>query len=181
MGSTSRYGRATINPGAPEALGICDRCGFQYNLRQLRYQYEWAGTSMQNMHLRVCPTCMDVPQEQLRAIILPPDPPPVDDPRYEPFAIDERNTYTLQKLIGSPFLFPATSSMAVLLTSASTLVAAFEAIATFSVAMTASFMIEPAFTVTSDFAADLFVPPQYLLTEGGDFLITEGGDRLTTE
>lgn len=105
MGSTSRYGRATINPTGPSALGICDRCGILYNLRELRWQFEWCGTTMQNLHLRVCSQCWDVPQQQLRTIILPPDPPSVRDPRTEPFAIDERNELTLSKIIGKPSMF----------------------------------------------------------------------------
>ncbi len=82
-------GRAEIDPFAPQALGICDRCGFQYNLRALRYQYQWAGDTMINLHLRVCDRCHDVPQEQLRIIRLPPDPLPVMDPRPEDFASAE--------------------------------------------------------------------------------------------
>jgi hypothetical protein len=105
VGSTSRYGRATINPTGPSALGICDGCGILYNLRELRWQFEWCGTTMQNLHLRVCSQCWDVPQQQLRTIILPPDPPSVRDPRTEPFAIDERNELTLSKIIGKPSMF----------------------------------------------------------------------------
>jgi hypothetical protein len=98
MGSTSRKGQAQINPSAPEALGICDRCGRLFNLRSLTYQYQWVGTALQNLHLKVCEQCLDVPQEQLRAIILPPDPLPVYDPRTEPYAIDQRNDYTISAL-----------------------------------------------------------------------------------
>lgn len=98
MGSTSRKGQAQINPSAPEALGICDRCGRLFNLQALTYQYEWRGTTLQNTHLRVCGQCYDVPNEQMRAIILPPDPLPVYDPRVEPFAIDEANHYTISAL-----------------------------------------------------------------------------------
>jgi hypothetical protein len=89
MGSTSKYGRATINPSDPQALGICDRCGFLYNLNRLRFQWDWAGSGMVNRHLKVCETCYDTPQPQLRAIILPPDPAPKFDTRPEPFDIDE--------------------------------------------------------------------------------------------
>lgn len=100
MGSTSRTGRAVINPTAPSALGICDRCGFQYNLRDLRHQYDWCGTRMQNLQIKVCATCYDRPQEQKRTIILPPDPLPVSGPRTEPFFLDEINHLTLRAPIG---------------------------------------------------------------------------------
>lgn len=82
----ARSGRARISRTNPEARGVCDRCGFMYSLNYLRYQYQWAGTKLQNLRLRVCDTCMDVPQEQLRAIILPPDPVPVMDPRPERYS-----------------------------------------------------------------------------------------------
>lgn len=112
MGSTSRSGRATINPAAPEALGICDGCGFLFNLRALRWQYEWCGTNLQNLHYRKCSTCLDVPNEQLRTIILPPDPRPVSDPRTEPFSVDQANDYTLQKILGKPAMFASVSNLA---------------------------------------------------------------------
>jgi hypothetical protein len=54
---------------------------------------------MINRHLRVCSTCYDTPQEQLRAIVLSPDPPPVRDPRIEPYAVDEQNFYTLRGVV----------------------------------------------------------------------------------
>lgn len=105
MGSTSRYGQAVINPAAPEAVGVCDRCGKLYNLRVLRWQMQWRGTSVQNIHLRVCNTCYDIPNEQLRTLILPPDPMPVMDARTEPYTIDEKNFLTLSKITGTPFMF----------------------------------------------------------------------------
>lgn len=95
MGSTSRKGKAQINPNAPRALGICDRCGDLHNLEALQYQYEWRGTVLMNTQLRVCDWCRDIPNEQLRAIILPPDPLPVYDPRVEPYAIDEKSEYII--------------------------------------------------------------------------------------
>lgn len=96
MGSTSKYGRATINPSDPRALGVCDRCGALYNLHQLRFQFQWAGTAMINKQVRVCPTCYDKPSEFLRTIILPPDPPPVWQPRPEPYLVDEVNEIWLR-------------------------------------------------------------------------------------
>lgn len=111
MGSTSRYGQAVINPAAPEAVGICDRCGKLYNLRALRWQMQWMGTSVQNLHLRVCNTCYDIPNEQLRTLILPPDPMPVMDARTEPYTIDEKNFLTLSAIIGKPAMLIAQSEM----------------------------------------------------------------------
>lgn len=43
-----------------------------------------------DIRLRVCTlTCLDIPAEFDRPLYLPPDPPPVDQPRTEPFAVDE--------------------------------------------------------------------------------------------
>ena len=81
------HGRAFISARSPRALGVCDRCGALYNLNALQWQYEWAGTKLQNFRLLVCKSCLDVPQEQLRTIVLPPDPVPVMNPR--PEAYDE--------------------------------------------------------------------------------------------
>jgi hypothetical protein len=85
MGYASRSGRAITNPESPRAFGVCDRCGIWYNLDKLRYQWEWQGVALTNLRHRVCNTCMDVPQPQLRARMAPPDPVPVWDPRPETF------------------------------------------------------------------------------------------------
>lgn len=77
-------GRARVNVHDTQAFGTCDCCGFTYNLNDLHWQYEWAGDRLINLHLRHCPTCLDVPNEQRRSIILPPDPLPVANPRPEP-------------------------------------------------------------------------------------------------
>lgn len=70
------------NIGAPNPVGFCDRCGFEYPLGELVFQYDWRGASLSNLQLRVCTrTCYDVPQDQLRPIIIGPDPVPLRDPR----------------------------------------------------------------------------------------------------
>jgi hypothetical protein len=78
-------GRAFTDSENPSAHGICDRCGFRYNLRSLSWQFDWAGTSMINKRILVCQSCKDDPQEQLRSITLPADPVPVRNPRAENF------------------------------------------------------------------------------------------------
>lgn len=108
---TGAAGRAKIDPNDPRALGICDRCGFLYNLRTLRFQWLYAGTGMINVHQLVCPTCYDRPNEQLRAIVLPPDPPPKYDIRPEPYSVDERNEYELRPPIGADDMFAGVSGM----------------------------------------------------------------------
>ena len=85
---TYPHGRASISARSPRALGVCDRCGFLYNLNQLKWQHEWSGVKLQNLRLLVCAGCLDVPQEQLRAIVLPPDPVPVMNPRPEAYDVE---------------------------------------------------------------------------------------------
>ena len=77
------HGRFTVDPTSPRARGVCDRCGAMYQLDQLKWQFQWAGARLQNLRLLVCASCMDIPQTQLRAIIIPADPLPVMNPRPE--------------------------------------------------------------------------------------------------
>lgn len=91
---------ARVNRNAPEAWGACDRCGFAYNLNRLDYQFEYQGTDLVNLQIRVCPKCMDVPNENLRAITIPPDPRPVADPRPLMTSIGPVPQLTAQQIVG---------------------------------------------------------------------------------
>lgn len=89
------HGRARVSTRSPQAFGICDRCGFLYNHNTLRWQYDWRGASIQNTRQLVCRTCLDRPQEQLRALVVPADPMPIQNPRpqnYVAASVDERVT-----------------------------------------------------------------------------------------
>lgn len=79
-------GHARVRATQPEAQGVCDRCYMNYSLRDLRWQYQWAGSKLQNLRLLVCHECLDVPQSQLRSIVIPADPLPVLNPRPEAYA-----------------------------------------------------------------------------------------------
>jgi len=92
MAYASQSGRAQTNPSNPRAFGVCDRCGIWYNHDNLNWQFDWAGASLINKRILVCNTCNDIPQEQLRTIIIPADPLPVSNPRTENFSTDETNT-----------------------------------------------------------------------------------------
>jgi len=85
------HGRyAAVDVQNPEAFAQCDRCGFWYNRSKLVWQNEWAGTHLYNLGVLVCfERCYDIPNEQLRTIILPPDPPPVINSRVPDFAYEE--------------------------------------------------------------------------------------------
>lgn len=82
------HGRVIVSATTPRAQAVCDRCGFWWNHDQLQFQYEWNATSLYNTGALVCRSCLDRPNQQLRTIILPPDPLPVLDARTEPFAKD---------------------------------------------------------------------------------------------
>lgn len=78
------HGRATIDRNKPNALGVCDRCGFLFNHNRLSWQMDWRGPNIQNLAILVCQSCLDKPQENgQRTIILPPDPVPIRNARPE--------------------------------------------------------------------------------------------------
>lgn len=85
MAYASRAGRARTNPRSPESHAICDRCGERLNHVDLSWQFDWAGAGLINKRLLVCNHCMDTPQQQLRSIVLPADPPVVMNARPEYF------------------------------------------------------------------------------------------------
>jgi len=85
MGYASRAGRARTNAANPQAHAICDRCGFRYNFVDLTWQFEWRGATLQNIKILVCNTCLDTPQENVRAIVIPADPTPIVNARVQDF------------------------------------------------------------------------------------------------
>ena len=89
MAYASQTGRARVSTTAPEAHGICGRCQFRYLWKDLQVQYEWRGATLMPLgNLRFCYRCIDVPQEQLRSIILPQDPVPVVPAQPELYSSD---------------------------------------------------------------------------------------------
>lgn len=98
MAYASLSGRARTSSSNPQAHAICDRCGFRYNHVDLAWQYDWRGATMQNTRILVCNSCMDTPQEQLRAIVVPSDPTPIINARVQDFAQAETNYSTITEL-----------------------------------------------------------------------------------
>ncbi len=75
-------GFATVDPSNPRAFATCDRCGMLYLHDDLEWQFQFLGFNLVNLRLLVCKRkCLDLPNETLRAIVLPPDPLPIQNPR----------------------------------------------------------------------------------------------------
>jgi hypothetical protein len=83
MGSFAPKGHAKLDPQRPSAFAICERCGFLYNHRDLTFQMAWFGNAIRSTRWLVCPKCDDVPNPQMQAYKLPPDPVPIANPRAE--------------------------------------------------------------------------------------------------
>lgn len=91
MAYASISGRARTSAKKPQAHAICDRCGFRYNWVDLSWQYDWRGAVIQNLRILVCKRCLDKPQEQLRAIVVPADPTPIINARPQDFTQAEND------------------------------------------------------------------------------------------
>jgi|SRR5215472_6341533 len=89
---TYRTQRNRVNPSHPEAAGICDRCGFLYSHADLAWQFTYGGVGLINTNLLVCPRCLDEPNPQRQAKILPPDPEPVLNARPPSWAQQEASS-----------------------------------------------------------------------------------------
>lgn len=110
MGYASKEGRARINSRSPSAAGQCDRCGFIYDFSHLRWQMDYSGAGIYNKRILVCEKCYDTPQQQLKVIVIPPDPLPVLNarpPDYVTASTDYRYTSgqnTIDPVTGIPIV-----------------------------------------------------------------------------
>jgi hypothetical protein len=89
MGSFAPKGHAKLDPQRPSAFAICERCGFLYCHRDLRWQTEFRGREVRRSGHLVCPTCFDLPNPTLKPVVLPADPVPILNPRAEQPAPDQ--------------------------------------------------------------------------------------------
>lgn len=105
MAYASQSGRARTSSSTPQAHAICDRCGFRYNHTDLQWQYDWRGAALQNIRILICNTCLDTPQEQLRAIVVPADPVPIMQARTQDFKQAETDYQTVTE---PPIIDPTT-------------------------------------------------------------------------
>lgn len=96
------HGRATVSATNSRAFGICDRCGFLYNHYELQWQFDYRGAALLNTRILVCETCLDVPQNQLRNIIIPADPTPIMNARVQDYVTAETNNRYTSSQVLSP-------------------------------------------------------------------------------
>lgn len=100
------HGRAAVSARDPKAFGICDRCGFLYNHVRLQWQFDYRGAALLNTRILVCNPCLDVPQNQLRNIIIPADPTPIMNARVQDYTTAETNN----RFTSSQTLVPSSAS-----------------------------------------------------------------------
>ena len=91
------HGRASVSSRNPRAFAICDRCGFLYNHHHLQWQFDYAGAGLINKRILVCRPCLDTPQNQLRAIVLPADPTPIENSRVQDYYTAETTTLAVSQ------------------------------------------------------------------------------------
>lgn len=96
MGGVRRHGRARVDPENPQPFAVCDRCGGLYNHIDLTWQHEWNARTIYNKNFLHCERCLDKPSELFRNLTLPPDPPPIIDPRPEFYHLDEFDYFTTE-------------------------------------------------------------------------------------
>ncbi len=89
--SRSASSVVSVPTGSLVGFAVCDRCSIWYNITDLTWQFQYAGPNLQNLRLLVCKECLDVPQIQLKTIIIPPDPVPVLNPRPESYDVTVNN------------------------------------------------------------------------------------------
>jgi hypothetical protein len=98
------HGRAKIGQRRPEHTALCQRCGTLYNRSDLSAQFQYAGTGLIDTGFKVCPRCLDVPNQNERTLILPPDPSPILDALPDAFPMDMVSSWTLQGPPGVPMI-----------------------------------------------------------------------------
>ena len=101
---------ATVDPQHPDAFAYCDRCGFRYNISELVFQFDWRGSTLANLRILVCKrTCLDVPQEQWRTIIIGPDPVPIPDsrPGFQPTQEGPTPVFSVLEIVDGDLIPPS--------------------------------------------------------------------------
>jgi hypothetical protein len=63
----------------------------------LQWQFDYAGAGLINKRILVCSPCLDTPQNQLRAIVLPQDPTPINNPRVQDYYAAETTSIAVSQ------------------------------------------------------------------------------------
>lgn len=82
------HSQAYASQTRPEAWGQCDRCNRTYLHKNLTFQKKWQGIQLANLFVLVCWECYDKPQENIRTLIIPPDPIPIMNARPEQYSAE---------------------------------------------------------------------------------------------
>lgn len=81
------HARVRVSARNPRAAAICDRCSIPTNHDRLKWQYQYSGLRLQNLRILVCDRCLDIPNRQVGAKPISPDPIPIMNARPEPFTV----------------------------------------------------------------------------------------------
>lgn len=97
-----RHSHVEIDPDNIRPAGVCDRCGQRWNLDRLRPQYRYAGHSLVDTGMLVCPVCYDEDNPQNHTLTLPIDPETVLNARpANSIYIDAASSWTLLPHVGT--------------------------------------------------------------------------------
>lgn len=102
------HARVRVSARNPRAAAICDRCSIPTNHDRLKWQYQYSGLRLQNLRILVCDRCLDIPNRQVGAKPISPDPIPIMNARPEPFtytgfSYDESNIMVMPPPAGLSF------------------------------------------------------------------------------
>lgn len=86
--------RAPVSIDKPEPVGISDRSGKMYFLRDMVWQYQWNGNALVRQNILVGYDEVDKPSEFLRTPILGPEPAPLPDARPTQYAVQNQGGTT---------------------------------------------------------------------------------------
>lgn len=78
--------QAPVSVTKPEPVGVCDRCDFMWYLRDLTWQFQWSARKLINLHILVCPRCLDTPAPFLQTFRFGPEPQPLPNARPTQYA-----------------------------------------------------------------------------------------------
>jgi len=151
----------------PQSAGQCDLCGRWWPLREMNFQSEWAGNRIFQFGSLRCWECLDVPNEQLRTIVLEPDPPPIFNSRVPFFSYEEQTVRIIE--YNSPDNPPWGAGPAILRANQNGETERIIQYLPYPAGAALPAPVNPAIPVLP------WPPHPYLISESGQILISEGG------